>query len=692
MNSSKHIDISKSSIVGLKAELLKKQEEVKRLKELQQGNIKPEIIQKKKTILEKSNEDVDKRIAKDIDAVEEDYDALQRSREVLEAKARLYNRLKGNSTDELTKSKYLIDFDLKREIDNEEKFDDVQKGANKSENEEDYSDSNSDPENDWVDFVDTLGRSRRCLRKDLPQMKAKDAKLAATIRPPSPPPDTTPAPTPTPELLSWDMQREMMRLKWEEQEAQLLGKKDIHYQDVLFDEARPHGVGYFEFSTDEAERAKQQEELQKLRTQTQQQQEAAQGLRARREQQLQARLAAARRRRRERLGLPPESPPHEIETPAVAEEPKKTGEEESIVDLEESVKKIAPVRPWDIGKNGVAPVMSQEEWIEKKRQERPDEFAPPTSLLQTENIEVNPEQKWKSNPNVFTSKKVKQQLVTSEKSKKHKKSKRKKGKKDKVEEVEEDEEECFGPSVQDWQNITRNDTVLSNETNNITAPQFSTALNSDITSERRSETTSEVSNQAWKPTISDIDRLLSKSRAANFVSTLEEEERDLNSSHDETGLIKPTKQPSVLSKDEFLNISYTNSKQLKKSYNNTSMCSMKVNQESSYTSHASFNEHESSDTVVKPIVNLLEVDSDEEMESSKKSKPNTSKWKSNKRKFAEIAPPPSMSYYIDADKKNIHNSLIKPQLADSISAGISYLKSQTEEKNKKRLKGMLDII
>lgn len=339
--------------------------------------------------------------------------------------------------------------------------------------------------------------------------------------------------------------------------------------------------------------------------------------------------------------------------------------------------------------------MSQEEWIEKKRQERPEEFAPPTSLLQTENIEVNPEQKWKSNPNVFTSKKVKQQLVTSEKSKKkHKKSKRKKDKKDKVnEEVEEDEEECFGPSVQDWQNITRNDTVLSNETNNITPPQFSTALNSDITSERSSETTSEVLNQAWKPTISDIDRLLSKSRAANFASNLGEEERDLKSSCVETGFIKPTKQLSVSSKDEFLNISNSNSKQIKKSHNNTLMCSMKVNHESSYKSHASsFNEHESSDTVIKPIVNLLEVDSDEEVESSKKSKPNTSKWKSNKRKFAEIAPPPSMSYYIDTDKKNIHNSPMKPQLADSISAGISYLKSQTEEKNKKRLKGMLDII
>lgn len=81
--------------------------------------------------------------------------------------------------------------------------------------------------------MDTLGRSRRCLRKDLPEMRVKDAKLAVTLHPPSPPPDI--ALTPTPELLSWDMQREMMRKKWEEQETLLLGKKDIHYQDVRFD-------------------------------------------------------------------------------------------------------------------------------------------------------------------------------------------------------------------------------------------------------------------------------------------------------------------------------------------------------------------------------------------------------------------------------------------------------------------------
>lgn len=71
---------------------------------------------------------------------------------------------------------------------------------------------------------------------------------------------------------------------------------------------RPHGVGYFEFSTEESERLRQQQELMNMRKETLEHQEAAKGLRVRRQQQLEARLAAARRRKRERLGLPPEEP------------------------------------------------------------------------------------------------------------------------------------------------------------------------------------------------------------------------------------------------------------------------------------------------------------------------------------------------------------------------------------------------
>lgn len=69
------------------------------------------------------------------------------------------------------------------------------------------------------------------MRKDLEEMKAKDTKLSSSLRPPTPPQP----PQATQQLLSKDMQRELQRQKWEEQEAALIGKTNVHYQDILFD-------------------------------------------------------------------------------------------------------------------------------------------------------------------------------------------------------------------------------------------------------------------------------------------------------------------------------------------------------------------------------------------------------------------------------------------------------------------------
>lgn len=51
------------------------------------------------------------------------------------------------------------------------------------------------------------------------------------------------------------------------------------------------------------------------------------------------------------------------------------------------------VRPWDIGKEGVKErhVYSQEEWVDKMRKERQDEFAPPSSYRKNFHSELDPE-------------------------------------------------------------------------------------------------------------------------------------------------------------------------------------------------------------------------------------------------------------------------------------------------------------
>ena len=38
-------------------------------------------------------------------------------------------------------------------------------------------------EEGWVEYVDSLGRSRRCLKEDLPDMMRRDREMAATAPP-----------------------------------------------------------------------------------------------------------------------------------------------------------------------------------------------------------------------------------------------------------------------------------------------------------------------------------------------------------------------------------------------------------------------------------------------------------------------------------------------------------------------------
>lgn len=57
-----------------------------------------------------------------------------------------------------------------------------------------------------------------------------------------------------PDLLSEDGRRELLRQKWEQEEEQNMKKSQLHYNDVLFDEARTHGAAFYSFSRDESTR------------------------------------------------------------------------------------------------------------------------------------------------------------------------------------------------------------------------------------------------------------------------------------------------------------------------------------------------------------------------------------------------------------------------------------------------------
>lgn len=85
-----------------------------------------------------------------------------------------------------------------------------------------------------VEYTDALGRSRTCLRKDLPYYKELNEDLTPKEKPPEPPKEVNFVKQ-SEELEVWYKKREEMRQKWEEEEKILSHKRDIHYQDVLFD-------------------------------------------------------------------------------------------------------------------------------------------------------------------------------------------------------------------------------------------------------------------------------------------------------------------------------------------------------------------------------------------------------------------------------------------------------------------------
>lgn len=110
-----------------------------------------------------------------------------------------------------------------------------------------------------VEYTDCLGRTRKCLRKDLEYLKEKDFELSKTLdsdgrkidkdaskwvvdtqgtKPVENSIENQSEPdisvTEKSELLSSDMRRELMRQEWEKKEQELLNKTDVHYQDVLF--------------------------------------------------------------------------------------------------------------------------------------------------------------------------------------------------------------------------------------------------------------------------------------------------------------------------------------------------------------------------------------------------------------------------------------------------------------------------
>ncbi|XP_057183800.1 coiled-coil domain-containing protein 174 isoform X2 [Triplophysa rosa] len=384
----KQYNVTASSLVDLKAELYRKQEEFKhdRLGQDAGAAQKPKTKIKKPNVWSKQNEGVNARAQKDVQQTTEEEVTLSKSRQKLQEKARLYEQMtKGDFPDEETESLYLVDFTQKIINQRNETYVTEDRDEQVSEvNIQIPPPQNADEE--WVDYVDALGRSRRCLRKDLPDFQKMDQDLQSKRVTGA---DRT--------LLSEDMRKEMQREEWEREEEEQMKKPvgPIHFEDIREQEARELGVGYFAFSQDVEQRRKQRETLDMLRDQTTDQRSKREQLKEKRKALLEARLAKVRMRRMKKGKLEPE-----VEAGASgAEIDDEDNDDEAVIGppLPEKVAKveveiqerkdtqpgIPHIREWDRGKE-----FSWGQWTSRRRDERDSDFAPPSAYF-TDNRKGN---------------------------------------------------------------------------------------------------------------------------------------------------------------------------------------------------------------------------------------------------------------------------------------------------------------
>ncbi|XP_068155379.1 coiled-coil domain-containing protein 174 [Drosophila tropicalis] len=439
----KAINVNLSSLLSLKAELLRKQHEVKLAKATKgaSSEFKPKEVSKQKS--KKQDHDEYKKVSCSDEATvyeSEDYAQLAKSRQVLEAKSKFYEKMSRSGGSLNTDDNCLVMFNRKKQEEEVIQPFSPQLRERLSSSSSDNSEDDEDDEEE-VEYVDCLGRTRKCLRKELKEAKSRDKQLAdsmperldqtkanwlinvpmkvsqdnsdsedneASFQPPAPPQSVLS------EALSTMTKHDEQRINWERKEQENFDKPDVHYQDVFFDEARTHGVGYYAFSTDEKERREQQRDLEKARQTTSEEQKRREEMRAKRDSIVADRVLAAKNRIRARNGLPPiskEEVAKETEMSNKKEERKKEKhakqqkEQDQKREEEEAERERIRkdyVRDWDKDKKGLMEQrkptnddqdeevpweykaerlpMSQEQWNEKQRALRPKEFAPPKEI------------------------------------------------------------------------------------------------------------------------------------------------------------------------------------------------------------------------------------------------------------------------------------------------------------------------
>ncbi|CAF2115730.1 unnamed protein product [Rotaria magnacalcarata] len=257
----KTYDNTSSSYLSLKAELLRKKQDIQRVSSssTSSSTILDNLQSTSSSLKLKAKPDLDievvstsKKKKKTEDAEpppsastlsRQDEIAFAKSRAMLEAKSKLYDQIMANSEmkllaeddgDEDNDKSFLVDFERKIYE------------ANRHHSKVEYTDSFGRTRLVTQDEFEEFKKSEKKIAQDKPQSNRSDNEIERVER----------------------LHRAQMRSKWEAEMDAIRDKTQLHYQDVLFDEKREHGVGYYNFSTDDKQRAEQMATLNELRTNT----------------------------------------------------------------------------------------------------------------------------------------------------------------------------------------------------------------------------------------------------------------------------------------------------------------------------------------------------------------------------------------------------------------------------------------
>ncbi len=296
----KTFDNTSSSYLSLKAELLRKKQDIQKASSasISSSAILENLQSSSSSLKLKTNPDLDievvnpsKKKKKNEEIVSqpppstssstlsrEDEIAFAKSRAILEAKAKLYDEIMSNSDmkllaeddgDEDDDKSFLVDFERKI-------YDTNQK-------------------NNKIEYTDSFGRTRLVTPDEYEHLKSTEKKTSQ----PKIQSNITENEIERVERLH----REQMRSKWESEMEELRNKTHVHYQDILFDEKREHGVGFYKFSTDDKQRAEQMATLNDLRTNTKVEQNKFIQEKEKRQSNMADRLNKIRLRKAKELGI-----------------------------------------------------------------------------------------------------------------------------------------------------------------------------------------------------------------------------------------------------------------------------------------------------------------------------------------------------------------------------------------------------